>query len=74
MKKFLTLCLVLAFIISGTVACKKVSRDSDSPYGTQQEETEIDEIIATEDEEVVDADTGTVTDEVVVEEANVPGE
>ena len=69
MKKFLTLCLVLAFIVSGTVACKKTSRNSDSSYSTQQEETEIDEIIATEDEDAVDADTGTVTDEVVAEEA-----
>ena len=74
MKKFLTLCLVLAFLVSGSVACKKVSGNSDSPYTAPQEETEIDEIIDTEDEGAANADTGTVTDEAVAEEAGMLGE
>ena len=75
MKKFLTISLVLAFVISGAVACKKVSRGTSTPYTPQQEETEmIDEVIATE-EETVDADTGTVTDtEVVIIDEEAPAD
>ena len=69
MKKILTLCLVLAFAVSGVIACKKTSGNADPSYTQQQEEAEIDEIIATEEEEAIDADTGTITDEAAGEEA-----
>jgi hypothetical protein len=50
MRKFLTISLMFAMIVSVTIACKRVAKDSE--VTSQQEEVmEIDETIATEEEE-----------------------